>query len=1019
MPVIPLHLHSHWSLLDGVASIPEIVAWAQTAHLPALALTDHNALYGAMEFVAECRQAKIAPILGAELSLEGGTSLVLLAQNLQGYGNLCRLITHLQAAPDREAALARGLAWSELEPHTAGLIALSGGDRGPIDNCLRQGRRAEAEAIAQNLVALFGQDRFLIELQVIHGTDASQAAALQVLADDLHLCTVATHDVHYLSRADAQRYRVLTAMRTRTRLADLPASPDLSFPTEEEMRQRFAGFPAALDCTEQVAQRCCFEFPLGQWRFPVVDMPAGHTLGEELLARARSGARERYGEVTPDIEARLGKEVDVIDGLGFAPYFFVVADIVAFAHRQGVPISPRGSASSSVVAYCLGIHDIDPIAHNLYFERFLSPERRDPPDIDLDLCSARRDEVIRYVYQRYGADHVAMVCTYATLRARSALREVGKAYGLAEDRIAELAKQLPGFWHPGMRSALADAQADLIEHARDPLEREALEMSRALDGIPHHLSIHPGGIVIAPGPITDLVPLQQATKGLLVTQFDLKGIEKAGLIKIDLLGISALTVVAEAVEGIREREPEFALERIPLDDPETAHTLAGAQTIGCFQVESPGMRMTLRELAATSTKDLLVALALYRPGPLKGGLKDAFVRRHLGQEAADFLHPALAPILAETFGVILYQEQVLRIAHQVAGFSLGKADTLRRAMSKFRSAHEMDMLHEEFLAGAQTTTGMSLATAQQIWDLMAAFAGYGFPKAHAAGYAAVAYRMAYLKTHYPAEFMAARLAVWGGFYRPNVYMSEARRLGLDVKPPHVNHSRVDFALERPRTLWMGLGQVRELTRATTETIVSQRPFQSLDDFLARAQPQYVEAVHLVKAGALEGLGPMRAMLAQLERDRWHGRHTGQMGFPMMPLAAAMEEPTPQERYAWECEILGQWTSVHPLALIGEETRSRNVTPSDALGQLTGQTVTVLGIRLALHRFASNQDSMWLVDMEDTHGAFQVLWTGEALRRHRTMLSKREPVLVSGRVRTDRQGQVVLSGQAIELVSTGS
>ena len=426
--------------------------------------------------------------------------------------------------------------------------------------------------------------------------------------------------------------------------------------------------------------------------------------------------------------------------------------------------------------------------------------------------------------------------------------------------------------------------------------------------------------------------------------------------------------------------------------------------------------MTLRELSARTSQDLIVALALYRPGPLKGGLKDAFVRRHLGQEPADYLHPALEPILSETYGVILYQEQVLRIAHEVAGFSLGEADLLRRAMSKWRSAHEMERLRAQFFAGAQATSGLDATTAEQVWELMAAFAGYGFPKAHAAGYAAVAYRMAYLKTHYPAEFMAARLAVWGGFYRPAVYMSEARRLGLAVKAPHVNHSHAVFTLEPPQTLWMGLGQIRELTHTTQQVLEAQRPFASLEDLLARAQPLYVEAVNLVKAGALEGLGNASAMLAWLEQERWRGRHTGQMGLLVGQPMAAMPEPTPNERADWEREVLGLSVSVHPLRRVAEKLAQYTLTRSDELDRHTGQDVALAGVRLAAHRFmARQQDPMLLVDMEDEAGIYQVLWSGAALDKYRSLLSQRQPVLLRGRVRADRQGQVVVAGYDISVL----
>lgn len=1004
MTFVPLRVHSQWSLLAGVPTVPELVAHAQTNDLSALALTDCNALYGAIEFVRECRAANLRPILGVDFTFDRDHTLVLLARNLAGYANLCRLVTRLQAAPDREAALQRGLALTDLANHSTDLIALSDGHQAPA------------------LIEYFGRENVFIRLEKTEGRGAPQ------LADQLGVPLVATPDIRYLDPVDAARYRVVTAMRAGQHLNVLPALPDRSFWPTPEFERLYAAYPAAIENTQRIADLCCFDFPLGQYRFPTLDMPPGYTLRAELERAAFDGARQRYGTssvVTPDLEARLHKELHVIDTLGYGAYFLVVADIVRFAREQRVPVSPRGSASSSVVAFCLGIHDVDPIAHNLYFERFLSLERRDPPDIDLDLCSHRRDEVINYVYQKYGADHVAMVCTYATLQPRSALREVAKVYGLSEARIGELADDLPRWWHPAARKEAQEAQTQLIEKARDPIEREAIEMSQALTGAPHHLSVHPGGIVIAPDPITDLVPLQHATKGLLITQFDLKSIELLGLVKIDLLGISALTVAADCVELIQQRQPAFTLESIPSADAATIQLLSAAQTIGCFQIESPGMRFTLRELTAKSIGDLIVALALYRPGPLKGGLKDAFVRRHLGQEATDYLHPALEPILLETYGVILYQEQVLRIAHEVAGFSLGEADLLRRAMSKFRSAHEMTRLREQFLTGAEHVSHLDPTTAEKVWDLMAAFAGYGFPKAHAAGYAALAYRLAYLKKHYPAEFFAARLAVWGGFYSPRVYMSEARQLGLTVKPPHVNHSGESFTLDSVdrQTLWMGLGQVRELTHATANTIVAQRPFTSLNDFLIRARPLYIEAINMIKASALDGLGNSTDMLAHVQHAPWHGRHSAQLSLALAEAPAAIGvEPTLAERAAWEIEVLGLGVSVHPLQLVVEQAAGRkspgifgeNVISSRAIEQHLDRVVKLLGVRLAAHRFRSvNQTMMQLVDMDDQDGRYQVLWSGEALREQRAWLSRREPVIVQGRVRRDRQGQVLIVGEKIK------
>ncbi|HTP11692.1 MAG TPA: DNA polymerase III subunit alpha [Anaerolineae bacterium] len=994
MPFIPLRVHSQWSLLAGVPSLEEIVAHAQQLQLPTLALTDVNALYGAIEFVQRCRAAQMQPILGVDFTFDTDHSLTLLAQNMTGYANLCRLVTRLQADVDRETRLMRGLSLTDLIDHTTGLIALSDGHH------------------AARLIDLFTPDRFFLAL------DGTANAGRAALADQLGAPVVVAPDIRYLAADDASRFRVLTAMRTAQPLTELPDWLDYAFPSDDDLRQRFTAYPQALTNIQLIADRCCFEFPLGQYRFPTLDLPTGRSVRDELVAQTYAGAQQRYGAIDDRLEARLQKEIDVIDTLGYAPYFLVVADIVREARDRRVPVSPRGSASSSVVAYCLGIHDVDPIAHDLYFERFLSLERHDPPDIDLDLCSHRRDEVIAYVYRRYGADHVAMVCTYATLQPRSALREVGKVYGLSEARIGELANDLPRFWHPALRKQAHAAQEQLIEKARDPIEREVIAMSQALTNFPHHLSIHPGGIVISPGPITDLVPLQHATKGLLITQFDLKGIESLGLVKIDLLGISALTVAADCVTLIQQRVPDFRLEKIPLDDGATAQTLSSAQTIGCFQIESGGMRFTLRELAARSVDDLIVALALYRPGPLKGGLKDAFVRRHLGQEPTEYLHPALEPILHDTYGVVLYQEQVLRIAHEVAGFTLGEADLLRRAMSKFRSAHEMERLRSGFIGGAQRVSGLDVPTAEKLWDLLAAFAGYGFPKAHAAGYAALAYRLAYLKTHYPAEFFAARLAVWGGYYSPRVYMSEARQLGLSVQPPHINHSDESFTLDpiERRTLWMGLGQVRELTHSTIETILQQRPFTSLDDFLIRARPLQVEAVNLIKCGAMDGFGDRSVLLTRVGNEAWHGRHSPQLSLLTLLAAPATIALSLHQRAVWEHEILGYHVSVHPLDLCADRLAEAGAISSREIGTHLDRFVTLGGLRIAYHHVTSANESMLLVDMEDQAGLYQVLWGGAALRQARPLINQREPVLIRGRVRRDRRGLILIMGSEIDLLS---
>ncbi len=528
--------------------------------------------------------------------------------------------------------------------------------------------------------------------------------------------------------------------------AESVAPPGAHFATTSEMEGYFSEIPAALNNTLSIAERCNLELPLGRPHYPQVSLLAGLTSEQALRQQAELGAGELYGKITPQLRSRLDHELEVINQYGYAALFLVMEEIVQFARREGIPISSRGSAASSLVAHCLGITSPDPIHLNLYFERFLNPARATPPDIDMDLCSRRRDEVIQFVYERYGMDRVAMVSTVIRFRRRSALREVAKAYGLPLSKVNVLAEALPRRWYgpPDSASEESGPYAILTERFSSSLYQSIFRDAEALIGVPRHLSVHPGGIVIAPGPLTDLVPTQLATKGVVVTQFDLESVERLGLVKIDLLGIRGLTVLGDVADAI-QTEPH----------PAMANLLVGEGQKGPSQANPldlrPGMRATLKEIRAESVDDIMVALALYRPGPLTGGLKDDFVRRHRGEEPAAHLHPSLAPLLEDTYGVILYQEQVLRIAHELAGLSLADADLLRRAMSHFDPGKQMQTLREKFITGANTLSGVAEEVAEKIWDLMAAFAGYGFPKAHAASYAQVAWRSAWCKAHYPAD----------------------------------------------------------------------------------------------------------------------------------------------------------------------------------------------------------------------------------------------------------------------------
>ena len=1015
---VHLHAHSYYSLLDGCPSPADLAKAAAQANMPALALTDHNALYGAIEFYDACREAGLQPIVGMELTLDTDagrqpSNLVLLARNLEGYTNLCRLSSALQTASDREAALLRGLAPEQLEGRTGGLMALSGGKQGQVERLLRAGKIGEARVAAAAWAERFGRDSFFLELQIQAAGDAEVATALTGLAQKLGIGTVATNNVHYLRPDGVRECQLVAAMNALQALEETPPRAGLHLAPGDEMAAVFASHRGALANTVAIAERCHLELPLGRPVFPEIELPAGRMAAAELREQVLTGAVQRYGTVDEAVRGRLDHEIATIDGMGYTPLFLIVADVVRFAHTHGVPINLRGSAAGSVVAYCLGISTVDPLALGLYFERFLNPGRRDPPDIDLDICSRRRDEVIEYVYRRFGQDRVATICTYARLRARSAWREVAKAYRLPPDRIDAIARQIPRLWHPGMWPEVDGAKGRLLDASHDEREKEALAAAWALDGHPRHLSMHPGGVVITPGPLTDLVPLQRSAKGTVVTQYDLTGIERLGLVKIDLLGIRALTVVAESAELVKRRQTGFSLEAIPDNDPATGDLLARAATIGCFQIESSGMRRTLHELGTRTLEDVVVTLALYKPGPLQGGLKDAFVRRHRGQEPVHYLHPTLEPILRGTYGVILYQEQVLRIAHELAGFSLEEADRLRRAIAHLGHGEEMVPLRDEFIARMEQVSSVPPDVAARLWEMMYSFAGYGFLKAHAASYAAVAYRTAYLKAHYPAEFMAAILRNWGGYYPQNVYLGEGRRMGLALRPPHVNHSGRRFALSYGQdgraTLWMGLRQVRELTRKTIAAILDARqeqPFESLDDLLQRGRPRLAEAENLVKAGALDGLGAGRkALLAELG-----GRKPGAPLQLALPWPTAPEEDfTPVQMLALEVEMLGWPVSAHPLSPFARELTAEGTVRSDALAAYDGRHAVAAGVRLDLWRRRRG----WFT-LEDETGFFAVRWrAGRSLPRG--PLGKLGPYLVRGRVQVERAGEVTVLADEIEPV----
>ncbi|MCI0395892.1 MAG: DNA polymerase III subunit alpha, partial [Chloroflexi bacterium] len=963
-----LQVHSHYTLLGGTASIADLVARAAADGLPALALADGNALYGVVAFAGACQAAGIQPIIGmtvtaaapAEENPVAGAAgrLVLLATGPDGYRSLCRLSSSLQGIADRETALQRGLAWDTLKANAAGLICLSGGRMGWIEHFLRAGNTPAAGRYAARLGGIFGENAYL-GLELNRPEDQAVAGEVIALGQRFGLRPVAVQPVFCLSPEDAPRLRLLAAIDRNCPLAAVPESPTAGhWLSPEEVAARFADFPEALAGVGEIVAACGPALPGSRPVWPALKLPQGQTPAQTLARQAKAGLAERYARNAPaGARQRLEHELAAIGRHGYEPLFLVVADVVRFARQAGVPVSTRGSVANSLVAYCTGITTVDPIAHELLFERFLTPARANPPDIDLDLCSRRRDEVLAYIRRTYGAEQVALVATMSTMRPKSAVRETGKAYGLDEAEIDQLVRLLPPEWHPDPRRRVRRLVEEIAAQAANERQREVIHAAYALLGQPHHVSIHPGGVVITPGPLTEFVPVQWTPKGFLVTQFDYRDLEALGLPKLDLLGIRALTVLADTAELIRQQaDPAFRLDEIPLTDEATAGLLVSGETIGVFQCESAGARRTLRQLQARTVQDLAVANAFFKPGPAMGGMARTFIRRYRGEEPVSYLHPALASILASTQGVLLFQEQILRIATEVAGLGWEQADHLRRGMSKFQ-AEEMATMEAQFVAGCcrPVPDGPAFTPdqARTLWEQVLAFAGYGFNRGHATAYADVSYRSAYLKSHWPAEFLCARLADYGGFHHPAIYMAEAVRLGIAVRPPHVNYSDAVFTLAyepgeegmaglQP-VLWMGLGQVRDLRRDSIEAIMAgrrSRPFASLDDLMERVALQGREVAHLVQCGALDGLGSSRAAMLAGARTIQRAGNARQMSFAFA--APAVPAESAAERLAWERRILGLPVSVHPLALVGRLPR---VTPLSRLPASGGRRVTVAGVRL--------------------------------------------------------------------------
>jgi DNA polymerase-3 subunit alpha len=1036
-PFVHLHVHSEYSILDGACRIPDLAKRAAELEMPAVSLTDHGSLAGAVDLYKAARDEGVKPVLGCEVYVtddrnaqqKGQAHLTLLAETNEGYGNLIKLssLGYLEGYYYKPR-----VDWELLDRHGSGLIALSGCLSGRVAKALEESRVADAEGELDRLVQVFGRDQVYVEMQNAHlDVQARINPLLAELAQKRSLPLVATGDVHYLRHEDARAHEALLCIQSGDSLKN-PShwkfeTDHFYFKTPEEMAADFPGQEAALRTTLEVAERCHVEIELDRIMLPHFPTPDGRDAFEYLVELCERGVEKRYGTVTPELRERLQFELKTIKEMGFSDYFLIVADFVGFAKRNGISVGPgRGSAAGSLVAYCLEITDLDPIRYDLLFERFLNPGRKSMPDMDIDFAVVGRDRVINYVREKYGRDRVAQIITFGTMAARAAVRDAGRVlevpYGVV-DKLAKLIPERPG----QMLEECLKPGAELKQAVdADPVAKEIVELARPLEGLTRQDGIHAAAVVIGAEPLMDTVPLQQKGPDQeVVTQFDGVTIEKLGLLKMDFLGLRNLDVIDKAVELV----PGLDISTIPLDDKKTYAMLARGESIGVFQFEGSGMREALRSVKPTVFEDLIALVALYRPGPM--GYIPVYARRKNGQEPVTYPDDRLKPLTASTYGICIYQEQYMEIAKQIAGFSPAEADDLRKAIGKKIHAL-MASLKSKFLEGC-AASGTAAGVAQQLWADMEQAQDYSFNKSHAACYALIAYRTAWLRANHPREYMAALISsVMNTKDKVPFYVAACDELGIEVLPPDVNESQVDFAVVEGK-IRFGLNAVKNVGEATCRAIVAAReeggPFASIWDFAERVDPSVANKralESLVSGGALDSTGASRmGMLHVLEDALSYGqkqqqdRLLGQASIFDLgdsPAATARHHASipdgefeKGELLRMEKESLGLYVSEHPLSAIRDQLRRRtDCTLLELERRREGETVLAGGIVAGVRTTTTKKgEPMAFVQLEDMTGSIEVIVFNSTYAAARGLLVEDAVLVVKGRVDHKQQGETKL------------
>ncbi|GJL84858.1 MAG: DNA-directed DNA polymerase [Micavibrio sp.] len=1045
---IHLHTHSAYSLAEGAITVKDLVAICRQQKMPAVAVTDTNNLFGAMEFAAEAAKAGVQPIIGCQVSIgEEDHQIVLLVQNETGYRNLCKLISDAYlGGEDQEAASA---SMEELAAHADGLICLSGGSKGPVSQSLAHHQGEQAEGILLEFKKTFG-DRFYIELQR-HGWVEEEATEEKLidLAYKHDVPLVATNDCYFDEISDHEAHDALLCIaggRYITESDRRTVTDQHYFKSAKEMAALFEDIPEAIQNTGVIAQRCSFLLQFIKPILPPFKTEGGHSEEEELEAQAKEGLQWRLDNFAADEDhqpywERLEYELGVINQMGFAGYFLIVSDFIIWAKDQDIPVGPgRGSGAGSVVSWALKITDLNPLQFGLLFERMLNPERVSMPDFDIDFCQERRDEVIRYVQERYGYDHVAQIITFGKLQARAVVRDVGRVLQMPYGQVDRIAKMIPN--NPAAPMTLGEALAQdeelRNERNKDDTTKKLIDMALKLEGLYRHASTHAAGLVIGDRALHELVPLYRDPRSdMPVTQFNMKYVEQAGLVKFDFLGLKTMTVIHKTIELIERGGEKIDYLQIPLDDQKTYDLLASGNTVGVFQLESSGMRDVLRKMKPNRFEDIIALVALYRPGPMDNIPK--YISTKAGNEEPDYLHPKLKPFLEETYGIMIYQEQVMQAAQELAGYTLGGADLLRRAMGKKIKA-EMDAQRQMFMDGAKEHNNVPAGQANHIFDQIAKFAGYGFNKSHAAAYALIAYWTGWLKANHPVQFMAASMTLdLGNTDKLSIFKQDLDRMDIKLHSPDINESWPDFAVQ-DGAIRYALAALKGVGEAAMEQIVRERknngPFKSLEDFSMRVDPKAMnkrQFEHLACAGAFESLHKNRAQVhggtetvlrygqAQAEeRDSGQVSLFGEgddnaLGMPDLP---DIPEWDPLEKLSREFGAVGFYLSAHPLdTRAGQLERMDILSFSDVeekLNHISAIRVQMAGVLLKKQeKIAQKSGNKYaFLQMSDPSGIYEVTLFSELLHQCRDVLEPGQALLLTVQVE-QREDQMRFTAQKVQ------